>query len=173
MTTKRQPPAGASAAQTVIDMPAEIDGGNAEQVGEALAAAMRPGLNVVIADLTATTFCDLRGARVFAMARRQAVQNGTALRLVVPSRAVRLAFEITELDRRVPIYASLSAALAPEMGAASPAAAASPGSSGSSRPGATSEGSRGSPGPHRRRRIVPRKILSQGWRLRLRGATRA
>jgi anti-anti-sigma factor len=123
--TEPQPRAD-SAAQTVIEQPAEIDRGNAEQVGEALAAAMHPGLKVVIADLTATTFCDLPGARVFAMARRQAIENGTALRLVVPSRAVRLVFQITELDRLVPIYASLSAALAPEMDAASPAAAASP-----------------------------------------------
>jgi anti-anti-sigma factor len=102
-------------APTVVDMPAEIDAANADAIGEVLASALVPGLRVLVADLSATAFCDVRGARAFALARAKAVDNGTALRLVVPSGSVRRVFELIELDRRVPIYLSLSAALAPEI----------------------------------------------------------
>ena len=109
----------APAGPTVVDIPAEVDMSNAEHVQDILRSALVPGTTVVIADLTATTCCDMRGARAFATARMHAIENGAVLRLVIPSATVRRAFEVIELDRLLPIYPSLSMAMAPEIEAAS------------------------------------------------------
>lgn len=99
----------------VIDMPAEIDSASVGHLGALLASAIVPAVSVVVADLTGTTFCDVAGARMFAVAHMRAAENGTVLRLVVPAASVRRLFELVELDRLLPIYQGLSAALAPEI----------------------------------------------------------
>ena len=45
----------------VVALPAEIDMANADQVGQQLGSAFAPGVRTVIADMTATTFCDSSG----------------------------------------------------------------------------------------------------------------
>ena len=46
-----------------VTLPTEIDFTNAEEVCDRICAAFQPGIAVVVADLTATTFCDSAGVR--------------------------------------------------------------------------------------------------------------
>jgi len=73
----------------VVRLPAEIDSSNAEHVRERLCAALRPGVQVVVADLTATTFCDVAGVRGLARARNHAAAMSTEIRLAVRPGPVR------------------------------------------------------------------------------------
>lgn len=96
----------------VIALPAKIDMANAGRVGEQLGTALAPGIKTVIADMTATTFCDSSGISMLVRARKQAAANRTELRLAVPSTAVRRVFELVRMDDLLPVYPSLSQALA-------------------------------------------------------------
>jgi anti-anti-sigma factor len=95
----------------VVELPAQIDVTNAQQVGEQLAEALRPGASVVIADLGRTTFCDSSGVRMLVLATRRATASGIRLRLVVTSAAVLRIFELSGLDSLLPVYASVGEAL--------------------------------------------------------------
>ncbi len=77
----------------VIALPAEIDMANAGRVA-------------------ATRFCDSSGISVLVRAHKQAVASRTELRLVVPSGAVLRALTLVRMDDVLPIYPSLSQALA-------------------------------------------------------------
>jgi len=89
---------------TVIRLPAEIDASNAPGIGEELASAFALGVTTVIADMTATTFCDSSGAKELLLAHNKAVAGGIQLRIVMPSANVRRLFELTGLDRVLAIY---------------------------------------------------------------------
>jgi RNA polymerase sigma-70 factor, ECF subfamily len=95
----------------VIALPVEIDMANADRVGQQLGAALAPGVATVIADMTATRFCDSSGLSMLVRAHGQAAANGTELRLVVASAAVLRTLTLVGLDRLLPIYPSLSQAL--------------------------------------------------------------
>ena len=92
-------------------MPTEIDITNARRLCGEVGAALISGATVVVADMTATTFCDSSGARILVLAWEQAAVNGIDLRIVVPSAAVRRGFALTGLDGFLPFCPSLSAAL--------------------------------------------------------------
>jgi anti-sigma B factor antagonist len=95
----------------VVTMPAEIDHGNAGHVGQRLSGALGSGTPVVIADLTATTFCSTAGVQALARANRQATAGGIDLRVVVsPSGHVQRVLAICGLDRVLRCYPSLAAA---------------------------------------------------------------
>lgn len=96
----------------VVALPAEIDVTNAGPVGQQLGAALAPGVRAVIADLSATTFCDSSGISMLVRAHQQATANGTQLRLVVRSTRVLRALTLVQLDYLLPVYPSLSQALA-------------------------------------------------------------
>jgi hypothetical protein len=81
------PPDGHAAGQPV-NLPAEIDITNAAAVGRELGSACRPGVAVVIADMTQTTFCDSPGVRQLLLASDAAGTCGAELRLVIPSAVV-------------------------------------------------------------------------------------
>src|SRR5689334_12979834 len=99
---RRTPPAA-------IRLPAEIDATNAGRIGEQLHSAIASGAATVIADMTATTFCDSSGARELLLAHHKAAESGTELQIVMPSAAVRRIFQLTGLDQVLAIYASLGA----------------------------------------------------------------
>lgn len=95
--------------QAVITMPAEIDAANADQVRLALLSAARPGVPVLIIDMTGTTFCDSSGVHAVITAYRQAAQTGTQLRLAAT--VVQRIFTVIGADQLMPIYPALEAAL--------------------------------------------------------------
>ena len=106
----RKRPAPASVA--VVRLPAEIDSCNAEHVRERLCAALRPGVRVVIADLTATTFCDVAGVRGLARARNHATAINAEIRLAVRPGPVRRVLTIVSPGGQFLIFSSVSEATA-------------------------------------------------------------
>jgi anti-anti-sigma factor len=95
----------------VIALPAEIDMANAHRVGVEFETAFASGAAVVVADMTATTFCDSMGIRALMLAHQRAAANGGELRVVVPSAAIVRVLAITGVDKVLRIYPNLDAAL--------------------------------------------------------------
>ena len=62
--------------------------------------------------MTATTFCDSSGISMLIRAHKQAAANRTELRLVVLAAAVLRALTLVKIDSLLPIYPTLSRALA-------------------------------------------------------------
>ena len=102
--TTAQPP--------VVTLPAEIDMANADAVGERFAAALAPGVRVVIADMTATTFCGSAGLNMLIRASKRATAHGAELRLLLPCPNVLRIMKIQGVDAVLPIFFSLEEALA-------------------------------------------------------------
>ncbi|HEX3921331.1 MAG TPA: STAS domain-containing protein [Streptosporangiaceae bacterium] len=107
----------------VITMPAEIDLTNADQVCQALLAAVSPGVAVLVIDMSRTTFCDSAGVHAVISAYRHAATTGTQLRLVATT--VLRIFTIIGADEVIPLYPTLDEALADA--APAPAASGDPG----------------------------------------------
>ena len=95
----------------VVTPPAEIDLANAGALREALAAAGRDHV-VVVVDLAANEFCDSTGISALVMARKQARAAGGEVRLVLGSPAVRRVFKVTGVDQMFRIFDSLPDAVA-------------------------------------------------------------
>jgi anti-sigma B factor antagonist len=97
----------------VVALPAEIDISNASQVRQQLYTALATGAPIVIADMTATTYCDSMGFRALVMAHQQARDGNVELRLVVPPSAYVLrVMAVMSLDTVLRVYPSLDGALA-------------------------------------------------------------
>jgi anti-sigma B factor antagonist len=96
--------------QIVITLPEEIDVTNSARLREALLAVISPRLAVIVADMTATTFCDSSGANAIVTAYRQAVAVGADMRLVISHPATRRVFELSGIDTVISIYPDLPAA---------------------------------------------------------------
>ena len=99
------------AAPAVIQLPDEIDAVNAGEVAERLAAVLVPGSRVVVADLTATVYCDSLGARTLVLAHKHAAARKIDLRFAIPSQAVLRVLQLTCLDQVLRIYPTVAAAL--------------------------------------------------------------
>ena len=97
---------------TVVTLPAEIDMATAPAIGEQVAAALAPGVHIVIADMTATTFCDSAGITMLIRAKKQATARGAELRLLLPCPNVLRVLKLQGVDAVLPIYHSLEGALA-------------------------------------------------------------
>jgi anti-anti-sigma factor len=96
----------------VVRLPAEIDSSNAEHVRQRLCAAIAPGVRVVVADLTGTTFCDVAGVRGLARARNHATARNAEIRLAVKPGPVRRVFTLVSPGGPFLIYASTREAMA-------------------------------------------------------------
>jgi anti-anti-sigma factor len=96
----------------IMSLPAEIDLSNAQQVREALLSVVAQGASLVIADMTATTFCDLAGVTTLVRVVRQATAHGAGLRLAASARAVTRVLALTGADKLIEVYPSVAAAIA-------------------------------------------------------------
>jgi anti-sigma B factor antagonist len=84
----------------------------ADRISGQLAAAFAPGPGAVIADMTATTFCDSSGVRVLVLAHHLAATHGTELRLLLqPGDPVLRTMKVLGVDGVLPIYHRLDEAL--------------------------------------------------------------
>ena len=95
----------------IVVFPPEVDISNAACLGVELLAAFRPGVAVVIADMTLTDFCDSSGIRHLLIANRRAKRCLAQLRVVVTSDAVRRVLQVTGVDQVLDIRSSMAAAL--------------------------------------------------------------
>jgi len=95
----------------VVALPAEVDVSNAGQVLADLASAAQDAC-LVIADMTATTFCDSAGVTALLRAMRTATALGTRLRVAASALAVTRVLAITGVDRLIEVHPSVAAAMA-------------------------------------------------------------
>jgi anti-sigma B factor antagonist len=111
LVTDDQQAARALGRPAVVTLPTKIDTAASRrlcgQLGSALASA-----TTVIADMTATRFCDPSGVHILLLAQEQAAATGVEFRLVVPSAAVLRALAAMGADWLLPVYHSLEDALA-------------------------------------------------------------
>ena len=96
----------------VVRLPAEVDISNAGQVRQELAAVVAQDASLVIADMSATTFCDSAGVTALVRAVRKANAGGAGLRVAASAPAVTRVLAITGVDRLIEIYPSVAAAMA-------------------------------------------------------------
>src|SRR5262245_43730476 len=101
-----QPPARGTVRITVVALPAEIDVGNAHRLGEDLQAAFASGVTILVADMTATAFCDSGGIRALVLAAKWGATSGAELR-VVPSAPVLQVMTVLGLDCWLKVYPSV------------------------------------------------------------------
>ena len=117
--------------QAVVALPVHMDASNAGQIREELLSVITGGATALIADMTATIWCDHVGADAVVRAFQRAVISGTELRLVVTAEPVSRMLSPSGLDRLVPICPSLEAATAASPPAEVLAVVAGPGPGGS------------------------------------------
>jgi anti-sigma B factor antagonist len=108
-----------------------VGASNAGQIQQELLSVIDGGATALIADMTATAWCDHAGAGAVVRAFRRAVISGTQLRLVVTAEHVSRVFSLSGLDQLVCIYPSLEAATAASPPAEVLAVVAGPGLGGS------------------------------------------
>jgi anti-anti-sigma factor len=88
---------------TVVQLPEQIDVSNADSVREQMLALLNSGNGPLIADLTATTFCDSSAINALVRAHTRAKAVGRRLYAAVPPGGViRKVFDITGLPRVIP-----------------------------------------------------------------------
>jgi anti-sigma B factor antagonist len=96
----------------IVELPAEIDVTNSGQVQQRLVAALAPGVEIVIADLLSTSFCDSSGVRAIMHAHEAADARNIRLKLAVSSEgSVRRVFQLTGVGSLMPLYPSLEEAI--------------------------------------------------------------
>jgi anti-sigma B factor antagonist len=96
----------------VVALPAEVDMATAGQAGVDLGSVIARNPCMVIADMTATRFCDSSGISMLVRAHKQAAANGIELRLVVRSAAVLRTMALTGVGDLLPIFPTVTQALA-------------------------------------------------------------
>ncbi len=104
------PAAGEPGGIRVVTLPAWIDPDNAGQVRAELAGGLAPGVTVLVADMTATTWCSLEGVQVLVRARRAAEAAGAQLRLAAVRPEVRRVLDRTGTGSLLRLYPTLAAA---------------------------------------------------------------
>ncbi len=100
--------------QAIVAFPGNVDVSNVGQLRDRLLSVINRGAAVLIADMTDTVSCDHSVVEAIARACHRATISGTQVRLVVAAPGVRRVLSIEGLDRLVPIYPSLEAAIGQE-----------------------------------------------------------
>jgi len=111
MAESREPVARAGRPAVVV-FPEHVDMSTAAQIREELLTVFDGGAAVVIADMSATVWCDHVGVDAVARACQRAAVRRVELRLVATAPAVRRLLAAEGLDRLVPVYSSVEAAIA-------------------------------------------------------------
>jgi anti-sigma B factor antagonist len=96
----------------VVVLPLEIDVTNSGQIRDRLVAAMTPGVDILVADMTSTSFCDSSGVHAVMFAHEAAIARGIALRLALsPGGSVLRVLQLIGASRILSVYSSLEEAL--------------------------------------------------------------
>jgi len=103
---------------SIVKLPREIDIANCRAVYAQLFGAIRPETRVVVADLTATSFCDSSGIGQIEHARQHATKAGVRFWFVLPPGDVLRVLQTLGIDRIWSPYPTLAVALDQEAGRA-------------------------------------------------------
>ncbi len=109
-----RPGAERPAARTVVRLRDALDVAAAPALRERLIGLLRPGMRLLVLDLSRVPSCDSAGLAVLIGAQRRARLLGVVLRLAAPSPQVAKLLRLTGLDRSLTICPDLSSALAVE-----------------------------------------------------------
>ena len=97
----------------VVELPGEIDMTNAERVAAQLSDSFVPGVRVVVADLTATSFCDSSRNPRLTLLHQKAAESGARLHLAVAAGGpVSRVLDLMDLTGVLNVYPSVEAAAA-------------------------------------------------------------
>jgi PAS domain S-box-containing protein len=107
-------PVAWSGRRAVVTFPERVGGPDAARIGEQLLGVLSQGAVTLIADMSATRLCDPAAGGAIARAYQRAAASRAELRLVISAPDVQRLVTAEALDRLVPVYSSLEAALAAE-----------------------------------------------------------
>ncbi|MFL6055160.1 MAG: STAS domain-containing protein [Actinoallomurus sp.] len=99
-------------AYTIVKLRGDVDIITAPALRERLLRAVRPGMRLLILDLSGVWFCDAAGLAVLMGTQRRATRLGITFHLAAPRLRVAKVLHVTGLDRRLTIYPTLADALA-------------------------------------------------------------
>ena len=99
----------------MVTLPEHIGASDSGPIREQLLDLIGRGAAVLIADMTGTVSCDPGGADALLRACQRASVSGGQLRVAVAAPAVRRILDASGLDRLVPVYPSVQAAIAAGM----------------------------------------------------------
>ena len=97
---------------TVVSVYGEVDVATAPSLREQLIGLVSDGSTNLVLDLEGVDFLDSTGLGVIVSALKRVRTHGGDLRLVCTQARIRRLFEITGLDKAVPLLPSLDAAVA-------------------------------------------------------------
>ncbi|MEV0406506.1 STAS domain-containing protein [Actinoallomurus sp. NPDC050550] len=99
-------------ARTIVKLRGDVDITTAPALRERLLEVLRPGMRLLILDLSEVWFCDAAGLAVLIGTQRRATRLGITLCLAAPRPRVAKALHVTGLDRRLTIHPTLADAIA-------------------------------------------------------------
>jgi anti-anti-sigma factor len=95
----------------VVSAHGELDAFTASELSDAFADAAAEGDDHVVIDLSKVSFMDSTALGLVVKAVNEITDRGGDVRLVLPERSARRIFEITTLDRVLPVERSRTEAL--------------------------------------------------------------
>ncbi len=98
-------------AHTIVKLSGDLDIATTPALRERLTALLRPGMGLLILDLSDVSFCDAAGLAVLVGTQRRATPLGITLRLAAPRPQMTKILRITGLDRALTIHPTPAAAL--------------------------------------------------------------
>ncbi|MFC9977945.1 STAS domain-containing protein [Spirillospora sp. NPDC127200] len=95
---------------TLVRVQGELDVVTRERFEEAMLGVVDVGAPMVV-DMRQVTFCDSTGLNAIVAANRRANERGTPIALIAPPPRIARILHITGIDRYVPVYDTLRAAI--------------------------------------------------------------
>ena len=99
---------------TVLHVSGEIDRDSVPVLGDAAEEALEIGVNRLVIDLTAVTFCDSSGLSLFVRLHRRATARGGSFALAAVQPTVRMVLHATNLDRLLAVHPTVDEAVGAE-----------------------------------------------------------
>ncbi len=91
--------------RAVVAFPADIDATIADRIREQLVGLVEDhGARIVVADLSATGFCDSAGITALVTVQKKAKANGAVVQVIAGSPQVLRIFELTGLDQVLDVF---------------------------------------------------------------------
>jgi anti-anti-sigma factor len=98
-------------AVTIARLEGELDIATTPTLRERLLGVFRPGVRLLIIDLSGVSFCDVSALAVLVGTQRRATGLGVTVRLASPRPQMAKLLRVTGLDQCFTIYATLDDAL--------------------------------------------------------------
>ena len=112
MTQGENQTAARGAGIEIVTMPAELDLLTGEDVVAQGCAAIARSARLLLLDLAGLSFCDARGLSAFVRIANHADAAGCGFGLIAPQPQVAKVLRISDLDSRMPVFATIDDALA-------------------------------------------------------------